>query len=347
MTEPNRGPVGGAIESQLAAIATKGTLPDPDGDPLPWDASWMDTFDAWSDCEGSPVLLLFAPMPRVVGEQVGGAQLALFAQNPKAPSSGAYIVGRAGTTFAWRVPIGGGFDDMCASIAGNSFLKDLPVVVLRLRKRRMYFFANGLGASDDVPAEIPLDRVEAELNWPKLLAQLQAFESECLNTLEMMPKVWTESAKWWPNQNAELVIHAYLLVALRMIFRGFTTMSEVNLPVGRADILMQPRDPNVATRAVVELKVLRTFSFTGDTEYNETHWEETLEEGRRQAIEYAAKSGAAIKALCAYDMRKAKTPSVLESARLMCEQDGVELSDFQIQNNVKEVRRLSVAATTK
>lgn len=347
MTTPSHEPIGGAIVGQLTAMVSKGTLPDADGDPVPWDASWMKTFDSWSDSEDAPVLLLFAPMPRVVGDQLGGKQLTLFAQNPNPPASGAYVVGRVGTTYAWRLPIDGSFDDLCSSIVASPELKDLPLVVLRRQKRRMYFFAGGLAATDEPPVEISLDRVENHLDWPTLVGHLNVFESECLNTLEMMPKMWEESGKWYPNENAELVIHDYLLIALRMIFRGFTTMSEVNLPVGRADILLQPRDPSVATRALVELKVLRTFSYTGATEYDEKKWEAVLEEGRLQAVNYGKKSGAAIKAVCAYDMRKVKTTAVLDAARLAYALDGVELRDFKVQNNVAKVRRELDATSAK
>lgn len=347
MTRSSTDPLGGANDIKLTEMLSKGSIPDPDGDPVPWDASWMKTFDSWSDSDDAPVLLLFAPMPRLVGDQLGGKQLTLFAQNPSPPSSGAYVVGRVGTTYAWRLPLDGSFDDLCAFIGSSPTLARLPLVVLRRQKRRMYFFASGLGAQDDPPVEISLDRVESHLDWPTLAGHLSVFESECLNTLEMMPKIWSESGKWFPNENAELVIHDYLLIALRMIFRGFTTMSEVNLPVGRADILLQPRDPSVPTRALVELKVLRTFSYTGGTEYDEKKWEAVLEEGRLQAVNYAQKAGAAIKGICAYDMRKVKSKDVIESARLACALDGVELCDYKIQNNVAAVRRELSASSAK
>lgn len=341
--------VGGADAHRLLDIAKSGTLPDPDDDPLPWDAAWVDTFDAWSHREDSldAVVLLFSQTPNLVGGKLAAQKLTLFAQRPQAPAPGVYVVGRAGTTYAWRVPTDADFDAACQAIQANADLNGLPMVVLGRKKRCMFYFPSGVGNDSQDPAEFSLARSEAALDWPKLYLQLEAFESECLNTLEMMPKIWAESGKWLPVDTAELVIHSYLLVALRMVFRGFTTLSEVNLPLGRADLLLQSRDPTVATRAVVELKVLRTFSCTGSTQYGKVKWQEVLEEGRVQALSYASRAGAGIKVLCAYDMRKDKSSDVLVDAKKVCSNEGVELCDFPVHNNVGAVRRTLLGVPSK
>jgi hypothetical protein len=209
----------------------------------------------------------------------------------------------------------------------------------------MFYFPRGIGFEGDSATEIRLDRSEHELDWSKLESQLEFFDEECLNTLEMIPRIWKEPARWFPVEGAEGVIHNYLEVALRMVFRGFTTTCEGNLPVGRVDLLILSRDPTVAARALIELKVLRTFSCTGNTKYSKASWQEILNEGRQQALSYSEKAGAAIKVLCAYDMREEKTSDVLEDAGTSCVAAGVTLHICPVHNSVRAVRNASTGSS--
>lgn len=341
--------LGGADPKQLLQIAKGGVLPDNDNDNLPWDGDWIGTFDLWSHTEPSHgvILLIFSPMPSVVGANYNASRLTLFAQNTKTPEAGSYVVGRTATTNGWRLPIPVELDAACHAIESDPTLRTLPTVVLGRQQRRMFYFPRGIGFEDDFATEIHLDRSEHELDWPKLESELKTFEEECLNTLQMIQKVWNDPGKWWPIEGAEGVIQGYLEVALRMVFRGFTTTSEVNLPVGRVDLLILPRDPTAATRALIELKVLRTFSCTGATKYDKTTWQEILNEGRRQALEYSEKAGAAIKVLCAYDMRKVKPSDVLEEAETSCTAAGVTLRICPVHNSVRAVRKASAGSSPK
>lgn len=341
--------LGGADPKQLLQITKAGVLPDNDDDNLPWDGDWIDTFDRWSHTEPSHgvILLIFSPMPSVVGANYKASRLPLFAQNSDTPEAGSYVVGRTATTHGWRLPIPVEFDAACHAVESDPILRTLPTVVLGRRLRRMFYFPHGIGFEDDSATEIHLDRSEHELDWPKLESQLVTFDEECLNTLEMIRRVWNEPAKWYPVEGAEGVIQSFLEVALRMVFRGFTTTCEVNLPVGRVDLLIWSRDPTAATRALIELKVLRTFSCTGATEYSKTTWQEILNEGRRQALNYSEKAGAAVKVLCAYDMRKEKTSDVLEEAGTSCAAAGVTLRTCPVHNSVQAVRKASVGSSPK
>lgn len=339
MTEDADLSLGGADEGELIAIARVGTLPDSDDDPLPWDECWMETFDSWSreanDC--GETLLLFSPTPAVIGRERRATKRVLLAQQNARPA-GVYIVGRPATSHAWEVATASTFQAACQFVESDTVLNCLPTVIIGRRRQRMCYFPTGLGADTDGPTEIRLDRHEDKLDWPHLREQLTAFESECLNTNEMIPKVWKDPKRWHPIERAEQVIHGYLLVALRMVFRRYTTASEVNVPVGRADLLLIPRDPMSPTRAVVELKVLRTFSCSGETTYGHQQWEAALAEGRRQACSYAQDTGAELKVLCSYDMRQRRPPEVLEQARVACEREGVTLHSSPVYNSVAAVR---------
>jgi hypothetical protein len=341
--------LGGADPKQLLQIAKAGVLPDNDNDNLPWDCDWIDTFDLWSQTDPAHgvILLIFSPTPGVIGGDHKALRLALFAQNPVTPEPGCYVVGRTGATHGWRLPIPTEFDAACQAVESDPTLKSLPTVVLGRRQRRMYYFPRGIGFEGDAATEIRLDISEHELDWPKLESQLKTFEEKCLNTLQMIPRIWKDQAKWWPIEGAEGVIQGFLEVALRMVFRGFTTTSEVNLPVGRVDLLIWSRDPTAATRALIELKVLRTFSCTGATEYNKTTWQEILNEGRRQTLSYSADAGAALKVLCTYDMRKERTSDVLEEAESSCAATGVTLRTYPVHNSVRAVRKASADCSPK
>lgn len=339
--------LGGADPEALRAVARNGEVPDPDDDRVPWDSSWVERLDAWS--EGEPeqaIILLFSTTPSVVGVDHGGKRLLLFAQGPR-PQAGTYVVGRVGTTNAWHLPIEADLQAASSTIEQAATLKCLPAVVLAHRRRRMYYFPRGLGDHNGDPVEFRLDLQEPTLDWTKLEEQLRIFESECLNTQEVLKQIWAEYGKWYPIKEAELAIHDYLVVALRMVFRDYTTMSEVNLPNGRVDIGLQPRNLTEARRALLELKVLRTFSHTGDTTYTKPTWVSILDAGRTQATQYARQFGAEIRVLCTYDMRKDKTQDVLNEASTACTGDGVSFLASPVHNNVKAVRELASASATE
>jgi hypothetical protein len=341
--------LGGADAQRLVGIAQTGVLPDSDDDPVPWDAPWVETFDRWSHAEPAQgcLILLFSQTPHLLSAGYQATRHVLFAQGPVAPGPGLYVVGRASTTNAWKLALPTDFDAACAAIHMDDALRNLPTVVIGKKKRRMFYFPTGIGDDANTPAEYLLDRSETGLDWSKLLAELKVFETECLNTMEMMPKVWASQTHWYPIEEAELVIHSYLLVALRMVFRGYTTLSETNVVLGRSDLVLLSRDPKVPTRAVVELKVLRTYSYTGETSYVTKDWEKILDNGMIQAASYAAQTGAGIKVLCAYDMRKTKSREVFDACLEKCKTGGIELCDFPVHNNSAAIRVALNAASTK
>lgn len=338
--------LGGADPVALNRIAHQGTRPDADNDPVPWDPQWMTAFDGWADHASSKngMVLLFSNEPMVLGEARNGQKLhAILGHLHLAP--GAYLVGRARTSHAWQLSIPDiDIDAICSYIDKDPDLRSLPTVVIGRRRNCMYFYPAGLASDGSDGIEVDLTLKKEELSWVNLDEQLSVFDKVHLNSQEMHKLVWANAAKWYPVEDAEFRIHSGLTIALRMVFRRHTIATECNLPSGRVDLLILSRDIADTSRAVLELKVLRSFSHTGATKYEERNWHDGLHEGISQAVNYAAESGATIKALCAFDMRKDATQNSILKARKECSVNSVELRDYRVFNSVRKSRLRSLPA---
>lgn len=119
--------------------------------------------------------------------------------------------------------------------------------------------------------------------------------------------LWLEPDKWWPVKLAEKAVQHEVTRALGGAFWWLDVRSEQPSSVGRTDVeLIQfkglPVGQNVR-HALVELKVLRTFTSTGrDVTPKFTH--RHISQGVRQAAVYGAEANAGIRMLCCYDMRQ-------------------------------------------
>jgi hypothetical protein len=96
-------------------------------------------------------------------------------------------------------------------------------------------------------------------------------------------------------------------VGLVNAFPSCTVRHEQPTPLGRVDLEIEeinPLDPGITVRhAVLELKVLRSFSNTG-TPVATGRIQEWVDSGVRQAAAYRADKGARAAALCCFDMRR-------------------------------------------
>ena len=100
--------------------------------------------------------------------------------------------------------------------------------------------------------------------------------------------------------------------------------------MGRADIHIAEHDPLDYSRltylAVLEIKVLRTFSDTGKTGYSDKKNLTWIEDGIKQAAAYREEHGHRVAVLCCFDMRKEDTgEECFEPFRSLAETRSVDL----------------------
>lgn len=120
-------------------------------------------------------------------------------------------------------------------------------------------------------------------------------------------KLWEQSSKWWPVDNAENLIHAQIIAGLAVGFPRCWIRAEQHSVSGRLDILIEEPDPsrngNVTNHGVIELKVLRSFGSTGAA-VSEEKTRSWVVEGVEQASAYRNDRAALVAALYCFDMRK-------------------------------------------
>jgi hypothetical protein len=92
-----------------------------------------------------------------------------------------------------------------------------------------------------------------------------------------------------------------------MWFLGCEVRQEEDASVGRLDLLIEQPDRTtpgaIMTHAVVELKVLRSFTNTGSV-VNPSVNNDAMKNGVEQAAAYRDKKNARLAILCCFDMRK-------------------------------------------
>jgi hypothetical protein len=100
--------------------------------------------------------------------------------------------------------------------------------------------------------------------------------------------------------------------------------------MGRADLHIEEPDPlnreSVTFLAVLELKVLRSYSDSGRTAYSGSNVEEWIEKGVKQAGAYRRERGHRVAVLCCFDMRREDTgEACLSGLRDLAEEQEVAL----------------------
>lgn len=124
-------------------------------------------------------------------------------------------------------------------------------------------------------------------------------------------RLWKDPGRWLPRKDAESAIQAALKHAFIGAFSSCRVYTEVVGTTGRADLHIEELDPldkSIVDRvAVLELKVLRTFSSTGDRQYSDAEIAEAVEKGVKQAGAYQQERDYRVAVLCCFDMRDADT----------------------------------------
>ena len=333
--------IGGAKRAELTKIAGSGTIQDTDDEATLWDPSWVQAFTRWESQLGTGHLILVScDTPSLMGTEQSATKIFDFADEQTA-KSGIYYVGRTATSHAWRLDDSG--SDFQADCARLSSLKinNTNLMIVGRKVGQILFY---IGDIDEPRARIvvPL-REPSGLSEARLLEVLSEFEQECWS-VDFRKKIWVTAQNWIPVERAEWTVQQDLLLWFRATFRTYSVLPEVDLPIGRADLTFIPKEPSVSERAVVELKVVRAFSSTGDA-VSVTSEVTRILGGRLQAAAYAITLGAAIRILCAFDLRKDKVLESFAPIAEACKNESVTFRSYAVLNASSAVQAALVAAS--
>ena len=118
---------------------------------------------------------------------------------------------------------------------------------------------------------------------------------------------WKKASKAWPRSDAEAVLHSVIRSGLVTAFPACTIRPEQPIPAGKYDLGIEKEndlDRSIVNRiAVLELKVLRSFSCSGNRKAPGES-AKRIDEGTTQAAEYRTNLGAEWSTLCCFDMRE-------------------------------------------
>lgn len=119
-------------------------------------------------------------------------------------------------------------------------------------------------------------------------------------------KVWQNASKGHPIEEAERTVQQFLRVGLAARFHWCTIRAEQSSKLGRTDLeVVDDRTGDAGTiahYALLELKVLRSFSHSG-TAYPTTTTNEAVSKGVNQAHSYGINNNSLLRMLCCFDMR--------------------------------------------
>lgn len=204
-------------------------------------------------------------------------------------------------------------DELFKIVTDDLLMGEVPAVVFDPRTKipELRFYPSGL--------KDPVTCHKAELHKGQItLEEIFQVIDHVHRTLLVTPeaqsnagKLWSDNMKYWPVENAEDTIQLYLRAGLTTAFPACTVRHEQTSVPGRLDLEIEQSDPldrgDIVRHAILELKVLRSFSNTGKTIYTEQDALDGIEKGVKQAATYRDDKDAKAAALCCFDMRRINT----------------------------------------
>lgn len=205
------------------------------------------------------------------------------------------------------------------------------------------FYPNGLGDADACEF---MNLGEADLDLERLFALIEGVYRQCLITpgAQTAPaRLWANASRWWPSRSAEAVVEIYLRPGLKSGLDAYEVRSQKSMVEGRLDIAIELRDPqdpsNVVHCAILELKVLRSFTHSGNA-INDADTLQRLQDGVDQAAAYRASQGSRLAALCCFDMRREDTAeSCFDAVRAAAATLDVALRRWFIYSSARSYQR--------
>lgn len=119
-------------------------------------------------------------------------------------------------------------------------------------------------------------------------------------------KIWENTSRGYPIEDAERTVQQFLRMGLAARFHWCTIRAEQSSKLGRTDLeVVDDRTGMVGSvthHALLELKVLRSFSHSG-TAYPVATTDDAVSKGLNQAHSYGVNNNSLLRMLCCFDMR--------------------------------------------
>ena len=233
------------------------------------------------------------------------------------------------------------FDEVCAQIG----LGKSPAIVYdpRLDNPEFRYYPDGLANEGKCDVHTLTD---TEVSLGTVNRIVERIYEECFATPDAevpgSQSVWQNAGRFWPSSNAEAVIQAHLKTGLCAQFFDCEIRHEQSSKAGRLDLEIERPDPNdyctVTRLAVIELKVLRSFRYTGRRVRDGaiSRW---IAKGVAQVVAYRREWRAQMGFLMCFDMRDTDTGEQCFSHVSAAAQDkSVHLSRWFLYNSSEAFR---------
>lgn len=213
-------------------------------------------------------------------------------------------------------------------------------------EKELRYYPKGVG-SPEMVQRYPFRTMTFTL--PMLDSVLKRLHEQTLLTPDAAKglDIWQAAEKYWPIKDAEARFQGLMKLTLTVAFdtRLFTVMWEVPGTQGRCDLFVLSRDPNadgkLTAHAVIELKVLRSFSSGGSPVTKKVN-AEAIKKGVSQARGYREDKHALNAMLCCYDMRKpaqSDGEKCFNPIRKAATKSAVQLRSYRIYGSPDDLRK--------
>ena len=238
------------------------------------------------------------------------------------------------------------FDTICTQIG----LGDRPTIIFdpRLATPEIRFYPDGLSNDDTCIVHAISDTEVSPDSISRVVERI--YKSSFITPDSEVPgaaSVWKDSGRCWPSRNAEAVIQAHLKTGLHAHFFDCDVRHEQPSRAGRLDLEIERTDPNdhfASTRlAVIELKVLRSFSYNGRP-IREGAIPRWIAKGVGQVVAYRSEWRAQMGFLMCFDMRDTDTgEQCFSHVSALAREQSVCLSRWFLYNSSEAYREAELA----
>ena len=172
-------------------------------------------------------------------------------------------------------------------------------------KTRLSYYPTGTH-TDDGMIEVDLD--VGPVTEAEILSAIEGVYRSVLCTPDNSgpTKIWENTVKCYPIEEAERTIQQFLRAGLAGRFHWCTIRAEQAGKLGRTDLEVVDNRTgelgSVTHHALLELKVLRSFSHSGSA-YAAAETQEAVSKGVKQAHSYGKENNTLLRMLCCFDMR--------------------------------------------
>ena len=207
-----------------------------------------------------------------------------------------------------ELPEGADDDAHFSYVEEDLALGNEPALVFdsRVTSNQLRWYPDGL-ANEETVEFPPLD---GDVTAEEVFEAIDLLHGQRFVTPSGLPQgvnLWKNPRNHWPSEVAETLVQSHLEAGLTLQFPYCTVRHEQTQTAGRTDLEIERFNPHdrssVTYQAILELKVLRSFSHTG-TKVSEAENKNAIREGIRQAASYRKFKAARWSALCCFDMRQ-------------------------------------------